>query len=249
MMKIGIIGCGYIGRIIAENFKNEISACYDRNIGNMEKISEIVTRDIACSFEKIIKMDMDLIVESASIEAVRELVPKVLENGKDVLIMSVGALADPKLLSRLKRLAFENNCKIYIPHGAIGGLDAIKSASLTGVRKITLTTRKNPVALGMNIIKEKIVFEGPASEAVTKFPKNINISAALNIAADKKAYVKIIADPSVDTNIHVVCVEGDFGEMNLVFNNLPSENKRTSILAALSAVSLIKNLKSEMFIY
>ena len=249
MMKIGIIGCGYIGSVIAENFKDEVLACYDRNMENMEKISKIVNRDINCSFEKIIKMDLDLIVESASVEAVRDLVPKVLENGKNVLIMSVGALADSQLLLKLKKLASGNNCKIYIPHGAIGGLDAVKTASSLGITKIVLTTRKNPGTLGIKIVKEKIVFEGHASEAVKKFPKNINVSAALSLAADKEAYVRIIADPSVDTNIHEIYVEGSFGKMNLIFNNLPSENKRTSILAAFSAVNLIKSLKSEILIY
>jgi len=180
MMKIGIIGCGYIGSVIAENFKDEVLACYDRNMENMEKISKIVNRDINCSFEKIIKMD----------------------------------LADSQLLSKLKKLASGNNCKIYIPHGAIGGLDAVKTASLLGITKIVLTTRKNPEVLGIKIIKEKIVFEGHASEAVKKFPKNINVSAALSLAADKEAYVRIIADPSVDTNIHEIYVEGSFGKMN-----------------------------------
>lgn len=115
MMKIGIIGCGYIGSVIAENFKDEVLACYDRNMENMEKISKIVNRDINCSFEKIIKMDLDLIVESASVEAVRDLVPKVLENGKNVLIMSVGALADSQLLSKLKNSHQEIIAKYISP--------------------------------------------------------------------------------------------------------------------------------------
>lgn len=86
-------------------------------------------------------------------------------------------------------------------------MDAVKTASSLGITKIVLTTRKNPEVLGIKIIKEKIVFEGHASEAVKKFPKNINVSAALSLAADKEAYVRIIADPSVDTNIHEIYVE------------------------------------------
>ena len=249
MMKIGIIGCGYIGSMIAENFKKDVLACYDRNTERMNKLSHIVNRDIKCSFEEILKMDLDLVVESASIDAVRNLVPDLLKSGKDVMIMSVGALADHELFSTLKKIASENECRIYIPHGAVGGLDAIRSASLQGIEKIVLTTRKNPEALGMSVLKEKTVFEGYASEAIKKFPKNINVSVALSLASEKEVYVKIIADPSIETNIHEIYVKGAFGKMNLIFENLPSENKRTSILAALSAINLIRTLKSEIVIY
>ena len=249
MMKIGIIGCGYIGSMIAENFKKDVLACYDRNTERMDKLSHIVNRDIKCSFEEILKMDLDLVVESASIDAVKNLVPDLLKSGKDVMIMSVGALADHELFSTLKKIASENECRIYIPHGAVGGLDAIRSASLQGIEKIVLTTRKNPEALGMSVLKEKTVFEGYASEAIKKFPKNINVSVALSLASEKEVYVKIIADPSIETNIHEIYVKGAFGKMNLIFENLPSENKRTSILAALSAINLIRTLKSEIVIY
>ncbi len=249
MMKIGIIGCGYIGSMIAENFKKDVLACYDRNTERMNKLSHILNRDIKCSFEEILKMDLDLVVESASIDAVRNLVPDLLKSGKDVMIMSVGALADHELFSTLKKIASENECRIYIPHGAVGGLDAVRSASLQGIEKIVLTTRKNPEALGMSVLKEKTVFEGYASEAIKKFPKNINVSVALSLASEKEVYVKIIADPSIETNIHEIYVKGAFGKMNLIFENLPSENKRTSILAALSAINLIRTLKSEIVIY
>ncbi len=249
MMKIGIIGCGYIGSMIAENFKKDVLACYDRNTERMDKLSHTVNRDIKCSFEEILKMDLDLVVESASIDAVRNLVPDLLKSGKDVMIMSVGALADHELFSTLKKIASENECRIYIPHGAVGGLDAVRSASLQGIEKIVLTTRKNPEALGMSVLKEKTVFEGYASEAIKKFPKNINVSVALSLASEKEVYVKIIADPSIETNIHEIYVKGAFGKMNLIFENLPSENKRTSILAALSAINLIRTLKSEIVIY
>jgi len=272
MMKIGIIGCGYIGSMIAKNFKKDVLACYDRNTERMNKLSHILNRDIKCSFEEILKMDLDLVVESASIDAVRNLVPDLLKSGKDVMIMSVGALADHELFSTLKKIASENECRIYIPHGAVGGLDAIRSASFQGIEKIVLTTRKNPEALGMSVLKEKTVFEGYASrknpealgmsvlkektvfegyasEAIKKFPKNINVSVALSLASEKEVYVKIIADPSIETNIHEIYVKGAFGKMNLIFENLPSENKRTSILAALSAINLIRTLKSEIVIY
>ncbi len=248
-MRIGIIGCGYIGTLITTHFKNEVKACYDRNPERMKVTSDIIGEDIACSFEELVEMDLDLVVESASGDAVRELVPKILKNGMDVMVMSVGALTDSAFLDEVKKVASTNNCRIYIPHGAVGGLDALRAASLVEVKKVVLTTRKNPESLGVKVMKEKVLFEGTASDAVKEYPKNVNVSAAVSLAAEREAEVRIIADPSVDTNIHEIYAEGEFGKMNLLFNNLPSENKRTSMLAALSAVNLIKTLKSEIFIY
>ena len=41
--------------------------------------------------------------------------------------MSVGALADPLLLSELLDIAAHSSSRIYVPTGAIAGIDAIRS--------------------------------------------------------------------------------------------------------------------------
>ena len=49
-----------------------------------------------------------------------------------------------------------------------------------------------------NIIDDEIIiFSGKASEAVNKFPKNINVSSTLSLASGMDADVKIIADPKI----------------------------------------------------
>lgn len=205
--------------------------------------------DLICS--------VDLVVESASQSAVSFIVPQALEAGCDVMILSVGALADKELREKLFELARKNNCKLYFPSGAVVGIDGLNSASSAGISSVTLTTRKPPsglagaphiAALGIDlgkIEKETLLFEGPASEAVKAFPANVNVAATISLAGIgfEKTMVRVIADPSLSRNVHEIAVEGEFGKFTTRVENRPSpENPKTSYLAALSAISTLKKV-------
>jgi len=190
---------------------------------------------------------VDLVVEAASPQAVIETVPQILKNGKNVIIMSVGALLDLEFKNKLERIAIKNKSRIYTPSGAIVGLDGIKAASVGEITELNLVTRKPPESLGISINEEMVLYEGKASDAVRKFPQNMNVAAALSIACDKEADVKIIADPSVDHNIHDVHVVGDFGEFKTTTRNMScTTNPKTSVLAAYSAIKLLKSLNDNL---
>ncbi len=200
---------------------------------------------------------VDLVIESASQNAVRLLVPRVLEAGCDVMILSVGALADEELRKKLFRLAQQNNCKLYFPSGAVVGIDGINSASAAEISSVTLTTRKPPSGLAgapyvvckgielEKIEKETLLFEGSASEAVKAFPTNVNVAATISLAGIgfERTKVRVIADPALSRNVHEITVEGEFGKFFTRVENLPSpENPKTSYLAALSAISTLKKI-------
>jgi len=72
----------------------------------------------------------------------------------------------------------------------------------------------------------------------------VNVSAALSLAGIgvDKTRVRLIADPTISRNIHEIEVEGDFGVIRTVTENAPSDNPKTSRLAALSAIALLKEL-------
>ncbi|MBI4708486.1 MAG: DUF108 domain-containing protein, partial [Candidatus Omnitrophica bacterium] len=148
-------------------------------------------------------------------------------------------------------------CQIYLPSGAICGLDGVKSASLGRIDKVTLTTRKPPrslegapylVSKGINlsqIKQETLLFEGTAEEAIRGFPQNVNVCATLSIAGigPEKTRVKIITSPFYTSNIHEVEAEGAFGRLTVRTENVPSpQNPKTSYLAALSAIATLKQI-------
>ena len=186
--------------------------------------------------------DADLILECAAPVSVKEYAPKVLEKGIDMIVMSIGALMDNEFYQELESLAKQHNAKIHLPSGAIVGLDGIKAVAKFGLKEVSLTTRKSPRSLGKDIGTEEVLFEGKASQAVKEFPLNINVAATISIACQRDIDVKIIVDPKVDRNVHEIVAKGDFGEFKTRTENFPcAANPKTSMLAALSAIRLLKS--------
>lgn len=208
------------------------------------------------NFEELIR-SVDLVIECASQDAVRLIVPQALQAGRNVMVLSVGAFVDKELRETLFGLAKQHNCKLYFPSGAVVGIDGINSACREGVSSVTLTTRKPPSGLlgapylvehGIEpgtLKNETVLFEGAASEAVKAFPSNVNVAATISLAGIgfDRTMVKIIADPSLSRNVHEITVEGEFGRFCTRVENLPShDNPKTSYLAALSAISTLKKI-------
>ncbi|AGB48613.1 aspartate dehydrogenase [Methanomethylovorans hollandica DSM 15978] len=263
MLKIGIIGCGTIGTCICKAIDDglmeaEVYAIYDRNAENVERLqsSLVNLQPAVMEAEEMIK-HIDLLVECASQEAVYEVVPAALHARCDVMIMSVGAFADERLFKTVYGIAKEMNCKIYLPSGAIAGLDGLKSAASEQIYSVTLTTQKPPAGLAgapyvvqnkikLDEIKSKtVIFEGKASEAVKGFPANVNVAATLSLAGTgfEKTKVKIIANPALCRNIHEITVEGAFGKLTSKVENVPSPNNpKSSYLAPLSAIATLKKI-------
>jgi len=211
----------------------------------MEKAENLATISNGIAVLDIEEMidNVDLVLEAASPVSVGKFSLKVLNKGKNIIIMSVGALMDNNLREQMIKTATKNNAKIFVPSGAIVGLDGIKASSIGKIKKATLTTRKPPKSLGKATDEVEVLYEGKASDAVKKFPVNINVAAALSIACNMDVDVKIIVDPNVDKNVHEVIVVGDFGQFKTRTENLPCEvNPKTSMLAAYSAIKLLKSL-------
>ena len=245
-MNVGIIGCGVIANIITSSIVSEdngidIKYFFDKDIERAENIASLANGVAVLDFDEMLN-DVDLILECASPDSVREYAPKVLKKGIDMIILSIGAFMDLDFYHQIEKIAKQNNAKIYLPSGAIVGLDGIKAVSKFGLEQVSLVTRKSPKSLGRDIDKEEVLFEGKASEAVKEFPLNINVAATISLACNRDIDVKIIVDPSVDRNVHEITAKGDFGEFKTTTMNYPcASNPKTSMLAALSAITLLKS--------
>lgn len=259
MLKIGILGVGAIGRTIAtaldrKQVHAELVAIADQDRARAEALSaELSAHPTVVPVEELLDR-VDLAVEAASQAALPDFVPKALARGRDMLIMSVGGL-----LGREEwfRQAEEKGCRIYVPSGAIAGLDGIKSASIGRIASAMLTSRKPIAALkgskyvvdrGLpldSFTEETVIFEGLAEEAARAFPATSNVAASLRLAVrpDAPVRVRIVAVPGGDKNVHEIQVQGEFGRLAVTVENVPSkDNPRTSQLAAYSAIATLKNL-------
>ncbi|MBU1488012.1 aspartate dehydrogenase [bacterium] len=258
-LKVGVVGCGTIGSLICEAIIKEIS---QMELVAVSDVKEGAAKDLALSLPKKVEVlsleelvkKSSLIVEAASGKAAPTIVREAAELGRDVLVMSTGGLLANLDLFDLAR---EKGSRIYLPSGAIAGLDGLAAAKIGDIRSVTLTTRKPPKGLAGApfIIERKIdleaiteattIFEGNALEAAKGFPANINVAATLSLAGigPEKTQVRIIADPGSKTNTHEIMAEGDFGRMSTRCENLPSPfNPKTSYLAALSAIATLKGI-------
>jgi len=260
-VRIGIIGCGNIGQLIARGIKEIpkfcLAALADIDEQQALSLAESLPKPPAVVSNSQLIEEAELIVESACPELVPWLLEQACPRGKDLLIVSVGGMLN--LPPATTSLLAESRSRIYLPSGALAGLDAVKAAAGDEIYSITLTTRKPPKGLigapylsqaGIdldNIQTPTTIFEGSAQEAVKAFPKNINVAAALSLAGigPQRTNVRIIADPGAKTNSHEIEAVGKFGRLICRTENLPfPQNPKTSYLAALSALATLKKLAS-----
>ncbi|MDD5691891.1 MAG: aspartate dehydrogenase [Candidatus Omnitrophica bacterium] len=261
-LRIGIVGCGAIGGSLAKeivsNFSKDASlaALYDiRPEKSLDLAGKVKKSDKLCaaSLDALIKRS-DLVIEASSARAAWEIARKSLSAGCDIMVMSVGGMVGH--LKSLQSLAGKNNARVYFPSGAISGIDALKAANTGKVRKVVLTTRKNPAAFkGVEYVakkfkldglkKDKLLFSGSASSAVKYFPQNINVAAVLGLAGIgmRKTRVRIIASPHTTKNIHEIEIVSDAASIfTRTENILHPQNPKTSYLAVLAAIATLKQI-------
>jgi aspartate dehydrogenase len=241
MKRIGLIGCGAIGTVLAEAIERKLVLCdelvvFDVDDAKAQKLKGALKFPIRIvkNVEELLASKPKVVVEAASQQAVHENYNKLLKADVDFIIMSTGALLDLDTSS----------CRLHFSSGAIGGLDALSSAALAGIDEVTLTSRKNPKALGKTNTKEDIVYEGYAEEAAKLFPREMNVAATLVLTVKPaRVKVRVVSDPAVKRNTHEIQMKWRFGEMQLRFANDPHPDKpHTSALAAWSAIKLLQVL-------
>ena len=224
MKRIAILGCGVIGTQIAIAIdsgliKAELTHIFDNDATkSKELISKLKHKpEIVQNVHLLSSNPVDLVIEAASQNAVNDNALSILQNRKDLLIMSAGALLDESIFEIISDACKEFKKTVYLPSGAISGLDAIKSAR-NELESVTITTIKHPKSLKGakffetsdidpdGISDETTLFEGTASEAVRLFPKNVNVSALLSLAGlgSHETIVKVVADTDVYINIHII---------------------------------------------
>ena len=257
MKSIGIVGCGAIGKALVRAVE---AGKLPVRIAGITSRTEQSARDFLAAFSvppsylslaELIHR-ADLIVEAAGGAVVPSLAEAVFAAGKDLMVISVGALLDhPKVIETSRR----TGCRLYIPSGAIAGLDGIKSAVIGAINHVTHTTRKPPVGLegapylverGISLVglrEETEIFSGTAREACRGFPANVNVTAAVSLAGigPDETRVKILAVPGLLRNCHDIDVEGEFGKLHVHIENVPSENPKTGKLTALSIIRAVKD--------
>lgn len=262
MKKIGIVGLGAIGKPLCKALDGGIrgltlAGVTARDRAKAEAFLKTLGRPAPFLDLDALVAASDMVVEASTQAHLEEIAPKTLGAGKDLVVLSCGALLRHK---DWIDLAEANECRIHVPSGAICGLDGVKGARVGAVASVTLEMRKPPRGLAgapyieqkkidlEKITEETLIFDGPATEACPAFPANVNILAALSLAGigPELTRLKLYAVPGLTRNTHRVTVEGEFGRFSVEIANVPSENPRTGKLSYLSTIALLRELSSPL---
>jgi aspartate dehydrogenase len=254
---VGILGLGTIGRAVAGALAAGLPGAVlagitTRGADGARSFLATLSRPVPLLDVEGLVAASDLVVEAATRAALVEVAPRVLEAGRDLLVLSVGALLDhPEWVE----LARQRGARVHAPSAAIAGLDGLKGAAVQGhLDTVLMETRKPPRGLAgapgvahldLTAIETPIVvFEGTAREACRAFPANVNVVAAVSLAGlgPDRTRIRIWADPSVTRNLHTVTAEGAFGRLRVEVENVPSENPRTGKLSYLSTIAYLRDL-------
>lgn len=258
-MRIGLLGCGAIGRAVAD-------AVLTGDLPGI-RISVIMTHTTApaqatalnahwtTQIEDVLASDAEVILEVAGVATLRQHALRIVQHGKHLMLMSAAALVDGPFRQQLITEATHHQCEVIVAAGAIGGLDVLRAARQRGaLDEVIYTSTKHPRSLmgapyleanGIDISQlasPQMLYEGPAGEVMLAFPQNVNVAAAVSLAGIgfERTRVRIIADPVAQRTTHALLARGDFGILQLQIDSSPHpDNPRTSYLACLGAISAL----------
>jgi aspartate dehydrogenase len=255
-MRVGLIGYGTIARRLAGLIQPT---------DNIDLVGALV-RDpvkprphslpVFAGAEQLLALRPDVVVELGGHAALRTHVPALLRAGVDVILVSVGALAEPLWEQAVVESARTGGSQAIVASGAIGALDALASAAVGGLTRVTHVTRKPARALldaseAAQLQTPRELFRGSAREGALRFPESINVVAAVSLAGAgfDCTEVRVIADPSIERNTHEVIAEGAFGSLRFEIRNVPTEdNPRTGEIVAMSVLHCLRRRREPLVV-
>ncbi len=264
-LRVAIAGIGAVGGRVATGLAAGIEGL---------SLTAVSARDVARARDRLrtipisvpvlplaeLAQAADVVVECVPAAVFREAARPVVESGKVLVPISVGALLEHWDLVELARV---RGARIVIPSGALLGLDAVQAAAEGRIESVRMVTRKPPAGFaGASYLTEHGIdleglqqplrlFAGSARDGARCFPANVNVAAALGLAGigPDQTQLEIWADPTVTRNTHHIVVEADSARMELKIENVPSEeNPRTGKIVALSVIAALRKLAAPLCI-
>lgn len=244
-MRIALIGLGAIGQ--------ELLGCLSRSGENLVIVGALVAHPakhvntpcpIFGELEPLLAARPELVVECARQAALHAYGTRVLAAGIDLLVASVGALADERLLDACTQAAVQGRSRMLLPAGALVGIDALAAARQVGLERVVYTRRAPPATwIRSGALSEEEaarhaaafeIYAGNAREAALKYPKNANVAATIALAGlgFERTEVVLIADPAATGNTHAIRAQGGFGELH-------SEIRARTISAATTSSKIV----------
>lgn len=254
-VKLALMGAGYLNEIVANALKNDSLPEYElvgvlgRDASRTEAFAKRHNCKACTDIQELMDLQPDITAEAASPQAIIDYTETVLKSGSDLVVLSIGAFADADLYDKVKETARENNQKIYIASGAVGGFDVLRTAALMSPIKATMTSMKAAGSLyysplykeGLMDIKEpERVFTGNTKEAIEMLPFHFNVAVATALASagPEETTMNIDVVPNFRGDQYKIEVQGQEVATDL---NIYSSNCN---IAGWSVVAVLQNIVS-----
>lgn len=254
MKRLGLYGCGRLNKIVADCYKKglldgyEIVGCYSKTKESRDAMARYIGVKPCDSFKDLLGRNLDYLIEATNPNAVREILEDTIMNNVNVVLLSIGALADEKYYDEIKKLLIKHGVKIHLASGAIAGFQVLRTANIMGLTKSSLTNTKGARALKNSLlynpkmdVEEVVAFNGSAFDAISNLPTGINVGVATALATmgvhDTKILIKSLPDYIGDSQ----CIDIEVGDEIKAHLDVYS---KTSDIAGYSVVALLQNLVS-----
>ena len=271
-MRLGLIGHGSVAGQALAAMAKEIASPLEALIALARPESAAKARDALAPFEGglfkevIIASDMaaflaqrpSVAAEAAGHAAVSQCGPALLSAGVDFIVTSAGALASAETRKALDEAARAGHANWDICAGAVGGLDILAAARLSGISEVLYTSRKPPKAwrgtpaealVDLDHIDNAATFyEGSAERAARDYPQNANVAAtiALGGAGFERTRVRLIADPSVTRNVHEIAIRSGCADVEIRIAGTPSaDNPKTSLTTGFALAAQLLHISRQ----
>ena len=259
VQRLGLIGAGGMATTVLRALSEHLPAPLD-HLAWLLRPGRTADAELAGRLARTVALHTDLaafladrpnlVVECAGHEAVRRHGVAVLASGADLVVASSGALTDDALRAALEDAARRGGASLVVPAGAVGGLDVLAAARLSGLHDVTYAGRKPPLAwrgtpaedlVDLSSLREAATFfAGSAREAASRFPQNANVAATVALAGlgMDRTRVHLIADPAITRNVHEITVRSAAVDATMVIEGRPSPaNAKTSLTAGFSVAA------------
>ena len=254
-LRLALIGAGFLNEIIAKAVKEgllpeyELVAVLDRHPERRDAFAATFGGKACATIEQLLDQRPDYTAEAASVDAVRTYAQAVLEGGSHLLLLSIGALADAAFYEKIKTVGRENNRKTYLPCGAVGGFDVLRTASLMDKASVSITALTSPWSIShtaltfdgiMDVTEPTEVFRGTTKEAIERLPTHVNVAIATALSS--------VGPENTNIDIHILPgFRGDEYHVKLDSPEVKTEMKlysRTPTVAGWSVVAALQNIVS-----
>ncbi|MGF3055105.1 aspartate dehydrogenase domain-containing protein [Microbacterium sp. YY-01] len=198
MTRIGIIGGGNIAVALAQNIDSHdsLSLSWWRARSQREHAASASVPLRTGTPDDAELARTDLVVEAAHPTVVAEWGERILRTS-NMMVVSVGALADAALYERLRATATEYGTSLIVPSGALVGLDGVLAQQWDSA-VITMTKAPQhlePSPVGIDAVTT--LFDGSVAELAQQYPRNVNAMVAFAIASCglDDTVARLVCDP------------------------------------------------------